>query len=329
MWLLLMLVTLGLYLAAQTWARLRKEGVDVVALAGNVALPDRESPASAARPPATAGTAAPNEDVVPAPQAAPSSAAKSGTAKAASGPASSATSPKVANAARSEVREPNDAPGPVTAKQPSPLNTRPTDRLDIPGPAPAARPQPGPLEAMSESVGAWFVEWQDQRAASRREGLRMAAAAVGRYAKAAKQMPVSVIESPQNTSATVPREVTPATRSGGTHVPPLVADTPGVAGPANGPTLGEPAAGESPRQPRGRAGLSIHNPRRSGGAVHYLVNGREHTLQPGESQQLPGGQWLIEFHRGGDYGEAASTLAAGNYRFEITANGWDLRRRDQ
>ena len=58
--------------------------------------------------------------------------------------------------------------------------------------------------------------------------------------------------------------------------------------------------------------------------VRLLVNGEEHTLRPGESQRLPAGRWLLEFHRGGDFGDQAYTVGGGNYHFQATARGWEL-----
>ncbi len=69
------------------------------------------------------------------------------------------------------------------------------------------------------------------------------------------------------------------------------------------------------------------NPADSGGAVHYLVNGKAHALKPGETQDLgPGDSWSIQFHCGADFGNAEHTIARGDYAFQITESGWDLQK---
>jgi hypothetical protein len=51
------------------------------------------------------------------------------------------------------------------------------------------------------------------------------------------------------------------------------------------------------------------------------------SLAPGQSRQLSGKKaWRIEFHRGGDFGQADLSLARGAYRFAVTRAGWDLLR---
>ena len=69
----------------------------------------------------------------------------------------------------------------------------------------------------------------------------------------------------------------------------------------------------------------LHNPKRNGGEVSCLVNGKEYLLRPGQSHQFTDGPtWLVEFHRGGDFGNAERVLASGSFEFTVTDGGWDI-----
>jgi hypothetical protein len=71
--------------------------------------------------------------------------------------------------------------------------------------------------------------------------------------------------------------------------------------------------------------LVLRNPRRNGGMIRFLVDGQEYALSPGQVQELSGnGSWRIEFHRGGEFGEAAHSLVRGAYYFTVTSAGWQL-----
>jgi hypothetical protein len=60
--------------------------------------------------------------------------------------------------------------------------------------------------------------------------------------------------------------------------------------------------------------------------IGYLVNGEVHRLGPGERHEIGSDQnWAIEFHRGGDFGEATYELSAGTYEFRVGDSGWELR----
>ncbi len=73
-------------------------------------------------------------------------------------------------------------------------------------------------------------------------------------------------------------------------------------------------------------GLVLLNDREAGAAVRFVVNGRVHALGPGEKYESDSqeGAWLVQFHRGGSFGNAQYTLSAGTYVFRATERGWDL-----
>ena len=50
------------------------------------------------------------------------------------------------------------------------------------------------------------------------------------------------------------------------------------------------------------------------------------VLNPGESDDLGSDQTvkLIEFHRGGDFGDALYELSQGEFEFRVRAEGWEL-----
>jgi hypothetical protein len=71
----------------------------------------------------------------------------------------------------------------------------------------------------------------------------------------------------------------------------------------------------------------LSNPFGTGGVVRFLVNGELFSLGPGESRHLDfPGPWFIQFHRGGDFGDAEYTVGEGVYAFRVTEAGWDLQR---
>ena len=60
--------------------------------------------------------------------------------------------------------------------------------------------------------------------------------------------------------------------------------------------------------------------------IGYLVDGEVYGLGPGERHEIGSDQkWAIEFHRGGDFGEATYELSAGTYEFRVGDSGWELR----
>jgi hypothetical protein len=75
--------------------------------------------------------------------------------------------------------------------------------------------------------------------------------------------------------------------------------------------------------------LVIRNATESGKAVHFLVNERAFALLPGEKIELTGRRWLVRFHRGGEYGDAAYALWPGSYEFAVGKGGWDIARNNR
>ena len=73
--------------------------------------------------------------------------------------------------------------------------------------------------------------------------------------------------------------------------------------------------------------ISLENPAKNGVTVRCLVNGKVVELGPGRAASLAAGkQWLIEFHRGGDFGTAKYKMSRGTYTFMKTDHGWELYR---
>ena len=58
--------------------------------------------------------------------------------------------------------------------------------------------------------------------------------------------------------------------------------------------------------------------------VSYLLNGVQYTIQPGEVQTIPVDDWVCDFDRGGNAGEASYTLVEGLYKFKYTDAGLEL-----
>jgi hypothetical protein len=73
--------------------------------------------------------------------------------------------------------------------------------------------------------------------------------------------------------------------------------------------------------------LQLHNPIQTQGPVNFNVDRSSRNLAAGQSLELNGDSpWLIEFHRGGDFGIARHKLGSGSYRFQVTERGWDIHR---
>jgi hypothetical protein len=72
-------------------------------------------------------------------------------------------------------------------------------------------------------------------------------------------------------------------------------------------------------------GLVLLNPREAGETVQFVLNGRICSLRPGEKYESDSREaWLIQFHRGGDFGNVQYNLSDGTYVFHATDNGWEL-----
>ncbi len=72
------------------------------------------------------------------------------------------------------------------------------------------------------------------------------------------------------------------------------------------------------------SGIYLVNPTGSGANVRYFVNGREYTMEPGMSQKIPSGDWVVEFDRGGNFGMASYSMQDGTYYFTPSERGWEL-----
>jgi hypothetical protein len=68
---------------------------------------------------------------------------------------------------------------------------------------------------------------------------------------------------------------------------------------------------------------------RAAGHTHVIAFFQSglHSLGPGETHNLGSGDsWLIQFHRGGDFGNAEYTIADGVHAFKAAELGWELQR---
>ena len=69
---------------------------------------------------------------------------------------------------------------------------------------------------------------------------------------------------------------------------------------------------------------SVAERRGAGGDVHFLIDGQQGTLKPGQTLDLSGGPHQIEFNSGGNYGDLRFTLYQGLYKFKVMPEGWAL-----
>lgn len=85
------------------------------------------------------------------------------------------------------------------------------------------------------------------------------------------------------------------------------------------PVTGSPASGGTGLP------IKIVNPAANNTTLSYVLGGSLYTISPGSSQDLVHDRsWVIEFNRGGNFGQARYTLEAGLYTFTGTDHGWDL-----
>lgn len=72
--------------------------------------------------------------------------------------------------------------------------------------------------------------------------------------------------------------------------------------------------------------LVIHHSNRWDVEIHYMIDGQERTIFPGESHELGTNQVakLIEFHRGGEFDDVVYEITHGRYDFRISTEGWEL-----
>jgi hypothetical protein len=111
------------------------------------------------------------------------------------------------------------------------------------------------------------------------------------------------------------------------NVQPVVAGRPVAATgelTASDPTTGDRSDATESAQAESK--VIIVNPEDSGGSLSYVLAGaHSYTIDPGFTQALDGQpSWLIEFDRGGSFGQARYTIGPGTYTFTATENGWEL-----
>jgi hypothetical protein len=71
--------------------------------------------------------------------------------------------------------------------------------------------------------------------------------------------------------------------------------------------------------------IRIINSRTNDITLNYTINDNPYEIKPGESQTLEDNYtWVVEFDRGGDFGEARYTLEPGEYSFALSEHGWEL-----
>jgi hypothetical protein len=85
----------------------------------------------------------------------------------------------------------------------------------------------------------------------------------------------------------------------------------------------------SSRNPNQDPSVIITNPDSNAGSISYVINNDLEKLEPGQSQELPAGNWTIKFDRGGGNGQETYALEEGYYEFAIGDNGWDLSSTEQ
>lgn len=61
--------------------------------------------------------------------------------------------------------------------------------------------------------------------------------------------------------------------------------------------------------------------------VSYVVGGQTMTTPAGQMQTIPQASAVIEFDRGGMFGQASNSLTSGVYEFQATPQGWQLARK--
>lgn len=75
--------------------------------------------------------------------------------------------------------------------------------------------------------------------------------------------------------------------------------------------------------------LSISNPKRIGYPVAFMYGGETVQLQPGDAfrrtfTEQKAKPSVVQFNRGGSFGDASMQLEPGDYEFKVTRQGWKL-----
>lgn len=124
----------------------------------------------------------------------------------------------------------------------------------------------------------------------------------------------------------------------------VAADTPKASGAKTGSqtrnlepqaTVAAPTTNKEPTQPSGSAdappakadppALVLANSSESPVPFHFVLDDQVMTLAPGETLRLPvSGPRKLQFHRGGEFGEAERELESGEFEFRVTRQGWRL-----
>ena len=89
-----------------------------------------------------------------------------------------------------------------------------------------------------------------------------------------------------------------------------------------GPPASDPEPAETPTDDRV---LRLHNPAVNHGIVYFVVDETTYSIDVGQTLELAGNdQWVVMFHRGGDFGNSRNVLKPGSYTFLVSKNGWHL-----
>jgi hypothetical protein len=79
--------------------------------------------------------------------------------------------------------------------------------------------------------------------------------------------------------------------------------------------------------PPNNAPITIVNPSEYSTPLSFNLNGQVVRLEPGQSTEIAFDRsYVIEFHRGGDYGTTRYSLRDGRFEFFVSDSGWDLKR---
>lgn len=76
--------------------------------------------------------------------------------------------------------------------------------------------------------------------------------------------------------------------------------------------------------------IVVLNPSNSPAPISFLLDKALTTLKPGEFRILSTDtEHTVQFHRGGDFGNASVKLKAGEYAFSVGTQGWQLGREEE
>ncbi len=130
--------------------------------------------------------------------------------------------------------------------------------------------------------------------------------------------PGPLVPTPPAVVDATPPDVTTTDTTGAGTTPPdtTTAPPPDTAVPTTTDTAGTPTGGNR---------VVLVNPAELNMTVHYTIENQNFEMDPNYTQELAGeGSWVIEFDRGGGFGQAEYTLTDGTYTFTMTDKGLDL-----